>query len=172
MMSIKLSMTKLNQAGDTIVEVLIAIAVVSGVLGITYSIMNKNVATIQDNQERTEASKLVQGQLELLRRASEDVNSSITLDDNFCLSVDTVSGVIEKNGNILTNGLVKDSGSGTDGYNGDCIGTVGTDDRYFINIVDVYPGGSNARTNFRVMVRWHSLAGGDSQVVMSYRIKR
>src|SRR5690606_39104613 len=56
-----------REAGDTIVEVLIAIAVVSSVLAITYSIMNRNLLTMRDNQERTEAMKLAQGQIEALR---------------------------------------------------------------------------------------------------------
>ncbi len=56
-----------RQRGDTIVEVLIAIAVVSSVLAIAYSTMNKNVSILRGNQERTEAAKLAQGQLEALK---------------------------------------------------------------------------------------------------------
>lgn len=55
------------QSGDTIIEVLIAIAVVSGVLGTTYAIMNRNHMIVRTNQERTEASKLAQRQIEMLK---------------------------------------------------------------------------------------------------------
>lgn len=56
-----------SQRGDTIIEVLLAIAVVSSVLGISYSIMNRNILTLRSNQERTEAAKIAQAQLETLK---------------------------------------------------------------------------------------------------------
>jgi type II secretory pathway pseudopilin PulG len=62
---------KLNQLGDTIIEVLIAITVASTVLAITYGTMNRNVLVAQDTQERMEASKWAQGQLEELRRYAQ-----------------------------------------------------------------------------------------------------
>ncbi len=61
------SIRHIGQRGDTMVEVLLAIAVVSSVLAISYSIMNRNLLTLRDNQERTAAAKVSQGQLEALR---------------------------------------------------------------------------------------------------------
>ena len=63
---IKLSFNS-SQRGDTIVEVLIAMAVASSVLGITYATMNRNLLITRGAQERTEAAKLAQGQLEILK---------------------------------------------------------------------------------------------------------
>ncbi len=58
-----------NQTGDTIVEVLIAIAIVSVVLVGAYVTTNKNIQSTQDAQERTQAVKLVESQIEYLRAA-------------------------------------------------------------------------------------------------------
>lgn len=56
-----------RQDGDTIVEVLIAIAIVSLVLTAAYVITNKNTIAIQANQERIQAQHLVEAQIESLR---------------------------------------------------------------------------------------------------------
>ena len=60
---------RFNQQGDTLVEVLIAIAIVSLILTTAYVISNRNVNSIQDNQERLQAQHLVAGQIENLRAA-------------------------------------------------------------------------------------------------------
>jgi prepilin-type N-terminal cleavage/methylation domain-containing protein len=64
-----LVMTKRSriERGDTIVEVLIAIAIVSLVLVTAYTISNKNVEAVQANQERIQAQHLVEGQIESLK---------------------------------------------------------------------------------------------------------
>jgi prepilin-type N-terminal cleavage/methylation domain-containing protein len=56
-----------NQQGDTLVEVLIAIAIVSLILTTAYAISNKNTLAIQSNQERIQAQHLVEAQIEALR---------------------------------------------------------------------------------------------------------
>ena len=56
-----------HQRGDTIVEVLIAAAIVSLVLVGAYVVTNRNRIAMQDTQEHSIALKLVEGQTELLR---------------------------------------------------------------------------------------------------------
>jgi len=56
-----------TERGDTIVEVLIAIGIISLILVSAYAITAKNTAALQRNQERTEAQHLVEGQIEALR---------------------------------------------------------------------------------------------------------
>jgi prepilin-type N-terminal cleavage/methylation domain-containing protein len=58
---------RLNQRGDTIVEVLLAMAVMSLVLVGAYVTTNKNEITLQNSQEREQAQRLVEGQIEMLR---------------------------------------------------------------------------------------------------------
>lgn len=60
---------RLGQAGDTIVEVLIAISVISLVLVGAYVSTTRNINSTQDAQERSQAVKLVQTQIEYLRQA-------------------------------------------------------------------------------------------------------
>ena len=56
-----------RQEGDTIVEVLIAIAIVSLVLTGAYIVTNKNTAAMQGTQERVQAQHVAEGQIEALR---------------------------------------------------------------------------------------------------------
>ena len=56
-----------SQSGDTIVEVLITIAVISLILVTAYAVTNRNTRRIQDTQERNQALQLAQQQVEFLR---------------------------------------------------------------------------------------------------------
>lgn len=56
-----------DSKGDTIIEVLLSIAVISLVLVISYSLANRNSQYIQQSQEHGEAQKISEQQLELLR---------------------------------------------------------------------------------------------------------
>lgn len=66
-----MSVHNINERGDTIVEVLIAIAIASSVLGATFATMNRNLLLTRDMQEQSEASKLAQGQIEVLKALSD-----------------------------------------------------------------------------------------------------
>lgn len=70
-----------NQRGDTIVEVLIAIAVIGSVLGTSYAIVNRNAKSYQQINERTEALKLAEGQMESLRTLSHLVSGDFCIRD-------------------------------------------------------------------------------------------
>lgn len=61
---------RLSERGDTIVEVLIAIAIASFVLVSAYVTANKNALSNQDAQERSQALQLAQTQLEFLHSTS------------------------------------------------------------------------------------------------------
>ena len=56
-----------RQRGDTIIEVLLAMTVIGMSLGISYGIANRATQTGRQAQERTEALKLAESQLELLK---------------------------------------------------------------------------------------------------------
>lgn len=60
-------MKKLNNKAETIVEVLISIAVVAGVLGAAYYLLNRSYRQSQDAVERVAAIKAVESKLEVLR---------------------------------------------------------------------------------------------------------
>lgn len=58
---------KKQQAGDTIVEVLLAMSVIGLILGMAFGIANKSVQIGQDAQERAEALKIAESQLEVFK---------------------------------------------------------------------------------------------------------
>jgi type II secretory pathway pseudopilin PulG len=57
----------LSERGDTIVEVLISIAVISLILGGAFVATNRSLTATRDTQERSDGLKLVESQIELLK---------------------------------------------------------------------------------------------------------
>lgn len=75
------------QAGDTIVEVLIAIAVVSMVLVGAFVVSNNSTKTVQDNQEHTQAQQQLQAQVEALRSYLLTVSDASAIGSgNYCMN--------------------------------------------------------------------------------------
>jgi prepilin-type N-terminal cleavage/methylation domain-containing protein len=58
---------RLGMRGDTIVEVLIAIAIVSLILGGAFVATNRSLMATRDAEERSDGLKLVEGQIEQLK---------------------------------------------------------------------------------------------------------
>src|ERR1700677_849276 len=83
-------MTKLHQRGDTIVEVLIAITIVSMILGGAYLTSHNSLDATQDAQEHDNALQLAQGQVELLRTlattGSPIFSATVNATSFFCIS--------------------------------------------------------------------------------------
>lgn len=82
---------RLNQTGDTIVEVLLAIAIVSAVLGASFTAINQSTQVNRQAQERSYALELAESQLELLASISnkEGINGRCISDS---LAVTTACG--------------------------------------------------------------------------------
>ncbi len=79
------------QRGDTIIEVMLAMSIIGIVLGAAFGIANRSVSVGQDAQERTEALKLAETQLEIFK--TQFVKSSIVRARNelqpFCFDATT-----------------------------------------------------------------------------------
>lgn len=71
-------MRKLKEAGDTIVEVLIAIVIISTVLVGAFEVTTRNTAATQDTQEHTVALKMAESQLETLQNTGSFPSSGST----------------------------------------------------------------------------------------------
>lgn len=56
-----------GQRGDTIIEVMIVLAVLGFAIGISYATANRSLAQARTAQENTEATELLQSQLERMR---------------------------------------------------------------------------------------------------------
>lgn len=68
----KRRLSSLSSTGDTIIEVLLAIAVVSAIMGAAFVSANKSLNGTRLSQERGEALKFVQAQADLLSAAAKD----------------------------------------------------------------------------------------------------
>jgi type II secretory pathway pseudopilin PulG len=74
----------LRQQGDTIVEVLISIAVVSLILGGAYVSTNRSLQATRDAQERGVAIKLAESQIEQLKNIDKPTLFGTTL-KSYCI---------------------------------------------------------------------------------------
>lgn len=74
-----------KQSGDTIVEVMIAIVVISTVLAGAFLVSRSSIKNVRNSEEHSQALKLVQGQLELLRTAADKKPES-NFGGTFCMS--------------------------------------------------------------------------------------
>ena len=140
-----------SQRGDTIVEVLIAIAVIAAVLGGSYVVVNNSTNNNQAAQERTAAVGLAESQLEMLRSYAAS-GSLPAAGDRFCLS-DT--GSIVKTD--ISGALPAPNDSG---YPAQCV----IDERYVVGIE------ASSDNKFTAFVTWDGLSGGRSQVSIAYKV--
>jgi type II secretory pathway pseudopilin PulG len=145
--------TRRQQRGDTIVEVLISIAVLSMVIGGAYSIVNSALRASRQAQERSEATKLAETQLESLKTS---LTGEPTPGVAFCIS--STGAVVQSFGSPSPTTL---------SFTADNYAAYGTECKfggipYHVFIVrnnDVYT----------VNVRWNRIGGGKEQVQMVYR---
>jgi len=60
-----------KQNGDTLIEVMIALAIIGSVIAISYATASRALRTGRAAQERTEAVKFVESQVESLNREAD-----------------------------------------------------------------------------------------------------
>ncbi len=154
---------KLNQLGDTIVEVMISLVVVALAIGLGYGVATRSLKANRQAQERVEALKKVEGQIERLKkRASTDgANSGIFSNSQaFCLvSNNTGPNEIVR---IDTPPLVLASDALSGGAYAGCI-----DGLYHISISPK----NAAKTEFNIAARWFSIgSNAKEETLITYRI--
>jgi len=167
-------MKYLHQKGDTIVEVIIAMAVLSLILGGAYASARHSLnATIQAHEHST-ALKIAEGQLEKLKYLSEQTpifpatelpiydTGLFSYGEAFCVS-DTMQVV-----NPATTGtgkLFAASATTFASYNTNCKKTINLD--YYLTI------GRSPSNIFTVYVRWDNIHGtGLDQVTLAYKLDK
>lgn len=150
---------KLKQRGDTIVEVLLAMSVIGLVLGSAFGIANRNVATGQNAQERSEAIKEFETQLELLRASSG-------VEDNVLVDYPTTGAFCYKNNDEFHSfGDLVDVNDLDLGINYPLECQLGEGGRYKLSII------KSADYLFTIRVRWLPLGSGPTQeITTAYRI--
>jgi type II secretory pathway pseudopilin PulG len=162
----RISRQQLRESGDTIVEVLIAIAVVSSVLAGAFTVSQKSTLAVRDSQERAESTQLLQGQIELVRALALQV-SDVTVspfspvDKYFCLAQDPVtSKIVRQESPTLTDTTLADASK----YNAKCknLGPGG-----YYKVAGKYDTATNA---FIFNAVWDAINGGIDTTVLRYRV--
>lgn len=154
----KLKLRLSNQKGDTIVEVLICIAILSLILAAAYSLTTRSQAANLQAQERGIASNLVDRQLELLRGYA-DKYDKLPDKDYFCIK--SLSGVSANDVVEITD---------LNAVPADC-----KKEPFFSSIV-YSPAKAKAELGaaddtFAVRIKWDSASGGgQDEVKLFYRI--
>ncbi|MDZ7744362.1 MAG: prepilin-type N-terminal cleavage/methylation domain-containing protein [Candidatus Saccharibacteria bacterium] len=144
-----MSRLRISERGDTIVEVLIAIAIVSLVLGGAYVSARRSLQMNQRAAERVEASKVVEQQLEKLKTVAAQPDNDLFASDTtepYCIDGSLVR---QDNLNECRFGP-DDGGSG----------------RYQVQIFR--DSSSDGRYVFNVRAQWDRLGGGDPQMLNAY----
>ena len=145
--------TQLKQRGDTIVEVLIATAVVSIVLTGAMAVSNNSLKQIRAAQERSEAQAYAQATVESLDQFLADIKSSNNtafvnaIKSDFCIVLNASTRKLEPK--IVT--------ADTTSW---C-----TFDRYRQKITPV----PNKNNTYEVTVNWDGISGNLEQLNLAYR---
>lgn len=154
----------LTSTGDTIVEVMIAMAVASTVLALSFSTMSRNLYNLQDTQERSAAVKLIQGQIEAVRNLYNAGASSFT-----SLATNTAFCVYD-NGQSVQTGFQNNAPDGqalqTDSwsnYPANC--AQGSGNLYHIGV------STSDKSLYKFYVRWDQIGSKTrDQVMMVYKV--
>ncbi len=160
---------KLNQAGDTIVEVLIVLAVLGLALSIAYATANRGLQQSRNAQEHSQALGIINSQVELLRSAFAKQNGAAIETQGaagpFCLSTSganvTITPLANSGPSSFNENLASDKLNNTTTYPGPCIQNT----LYDISVI----GRGNGVYDFRV--RWEGLGNlGRQQEEITYKI--
>jgi prepilin-type N-terminal cleavage/methylation domain-containing protein len=144
-------LAKLQQRGDTIVEVLVAITIVSLILGGAYVTSHNSLIATRDTQEHANALQLAQIQVEWLRTL-ENTNSLIfTTPTPFCIS---------SSGTPVVACTVDSTGA----HNANPALNI-----YKVEITN-RTGGGNGPYTFTTQASWPGLQNDKDQVQLIYRV--
>jgi len=168
-----------NNRGDTIVEVLICILVISSVLAGAFAVTNQSLLEVQDSQERSQAVKIAETQIERLRGI--DLLTA-TPPEVFCSSdaapssatsttyEDSKTCYFDRNGSYLTAGA---DGSGftlSPSGSGDISGLYSSQDGALYKVmVQKKSGSSTADPTYAVSIRWITIKSHLGNLTMYYR---
>lgn len=83
--------TARNQSGDTIIEVMVVVAILGLAFSIAYATANASVIKTRNAQEHAEALQYLNSQVELLRIASPDTITPIASLGAFCMDTNTAT---------------------------------------------------------------------------------
>jgi type II secretory pathway pseudopilin PulG len=157
---------KRNSRGDTLVEVMLSIAIVSLAVTVAYSLASRSLQTGILATERTQANKMAESQVEALKYRQRESfpgvwDANFKGISNFCLNVNSI-GQLDGNGNLKADwkpirntgspGTLAIRGAGP-GYDPACADTT---QKYFVNI-STRNNNDGTGTVYLLTVRWGSV---------------
>ncbi len=153
-------MTQWKERGDTIVEVLIAMAVVSMVLGGAYASVNRSTIQTRTAQERGEALQLLQGQVERLKGAVGTFDNTDI--KSFCINESANARVDLSGGGTLPASVNNETDWSE--YPPDC--RKAPQGGVIYNLAISRAANSN---DFALYARWEGLGNVNQEVRLAYR---
>lgn len=151
----KLLLKSLNIRGDTIIEVMLVLAILGLALSISYSAASTSLLAARQAQESSQAASLMQSQIELLQANRKQVDSTqpnyIYQAGSFCMNPDPAANAVQS------------FASGCDFNNdGSALEPAG---RYNVRI------DQTVANTFRLVVSWDDVAGNEENTAtFFYRI--
>jgi Tfp pilus assembly protein PilV len=167
----------ITSAGDTIIEVLICIALAGAVIMGAYALASNSLQEGISASEHGEAAKLVESQVERLkfRQANTKIDDWTNLfannssgHANYCLG-DTVKPQDAANWNPQINPQPNNLVVGASGYTAACVWPQ-SDPKYYINIAVGATTNPGDNPTYLITVKWEPIDGGpNSQAQVYYR---
>ncbi|HUY85447.1 MAG TPA: chitobiase/beta-hexosaminidase C-terminal domain-containing protein [Candidatus Dormibacteraeota bacterium] len=160
----------LNSAGDTIVEVMIVLAVLGLSFSISYATANHGLIQSRNAEEHSEALGLLDSQVELLRAAFSQNSSvsSLTNGTDFCMKTPPANPELSTalNHNVPTDAASDNLyGSAGNNYPAACFSNS------FYNLSIHYDTTDSSNPFFDLRVRWDGLGNlGRQQEELTYKI--
>jgi type II secretory pathway pseudopilin PulG len=176
-----------NNRGDTIIEVLIAIAIAAFAIGISYATANRSLDQAISAREHNEALNVLENQLTDLRyRLKHQAASAAPFESTFgnsnpnhhyCLNDDSTGpdDTTYPWGPIVNGSITVNSALGPPTYNAKCniqrtSGGLAEAAVYWVDIATSPSGLSESPTLYHITVRWNKLGGGTSQASLFYKL--
>lgn len=166
-----------NNSGDTIIEVLISIAVLSVIIVGAYVAANHSTLVLRDTQERTNALTLAQNQVEMLiswfqTNSSNNISLIPSSPSFFCFSNDLVINNSPTNCYVASNAVSSGPAPKSGSLNNPPFYYTVSDQE--LNTADFTVNQVNGLCvlkpiTIKVDVTWQSLLGGQSRVTLFYR---
>jgi len=150
---------RLNSKGDTIVEVMMAIAILAAVLGGAYAAAGRSLRVARQSEERGTALKLAEGQMEKLKALAPDPGSNIFGSGAFCVNDNTPPVRVNLGGTPAAD-VAAD--------NFTIYGACQINQNGVYNQSIQYDSGANDL--FTILVRWERLGGGRDEVRLLLRL--
>ena len=149
-----------NQFGDTIVEVLFAVVVVGLAIALGYGIASRSLRASRQSQERIEALKIVEGQIEQLKNAANSGGGASFFDSSAVYCIKDGRKIKSTDYSPLTQSLDED-GLALAGYDPQCVNGLYYTGIHFDDTSDT----------FTIWARWDSIGNTKKEEIkMAYRM--